>query len=236
MWVGTAGWSVPACYGGEIPLGGSHLDRYARRLNAVEINSSFHRPHQRKTYERWAKCTAPTFRFSVKVPKAITHEHRLVDCGALLDRFAMEVTGLGDRLGILLVQLPPKVAFSEAVAERFFCELFDRFDAPVAIEPRHASWFERAANDWLAARQITRVAADPAPVSGANTPGGWNGIAYFRWHGSPRIYFSDYDAAALTALKRRLDQEHSRGVPTWCIFDNTASGAALGNALTPTRS
>jgi uncharacterized protein YecE (DUF72 family) len=221
---------------GQILPGGSHLERYARRLNAVEINSSFHRPHQRKTYERWARCTAPNFRFSVKLPKAITHEHGLVDCGGLLDRFAMEVTGLRDRLGILLVQLPPKAAFSEEVAERFFCELRSRFDAPIAIEPRHSSWFERAVNDWLAARQITRVAADPAPVSGANTPGGWDGIVYFRWHGSPNIYFSNYDAAALTALKRRLDQECSRGVPTWCIFDNTASGAALGNALMLTRS
>jgi hypothetical protein len=108
MWIGTAGRSVPARYGGEMPPGGTHLERYARRLNAVEINSSFHRSHQPKTYERWALCTAANFRFSVKLPKAITHEHRLVDCGALLDHFAMEVAGLRDRLGILLVQLPPK--------------------------------------------------------------------------------------------------------------------------------
>jgi uncharacterized protein YecE (DUF72 family) len=139
----------------------------------------------------------------------------------------MEVAGLRDRLGILLVQLPPKAAFSEAVAERFFCQLRSRFDAPVSIEPRHGSWFENAVDDWLGARQITRVAADPAPVPGANTPGGWDEITYFRWHGSPKIYFSDYDAAALTALKRRLDQERSRGVPTWCIFDNTASELRL---------
>jgi uncharacterized protein YecE (DUF72 family) len=70
--IGTAGWSVPSRYSGTIPAGGSHLERYARRLNAAEINSSFHRPHQRKTYERWACCTPANFRFSVKVPKTMT--------------------------------------------------------------------------------------------------------------------------------------------------------------------
>src|ERR1700710_2503714 len=111
--VGTAGWSVPSRYTAEVPAGGSHLERYARRLNAVEINSSFYRPHQRKTYERWARSTPAAFRFSVKVPKAMTHDRRLVDCGALIDRFVAEVTGLGNKLGVLLVQLPPKLVFEE---------------------------------------------------------------------------------------------------------------------------
>src|SRR5882672_7704627 len=92
--VGTAGWSVPSRYAAVVPPGGSHLERYARRLNVAEINSSFYRPHQRKTYERWAQSTPIDFRFSVKVPKAVTHERRLIDCGALLDRFVAEVTGL----------------------------------------------------------------------------------------------------------------------------------------------
>jgi len=103
---------VPSRYSGTIPAGGSHLERYARRLNAAEINSSFHRPHRRKTYERWARCTPANFRFSVKVPKTMTHEARLASCGALLDRFVAEVTGLGDKLGALLVQLPPKFALT----------------------------------------------------------------------------------------------------------------------------
>ena len=164
--VGTAGWSVSSQYNGDVPAGGSHLERYARRLNAVEINSSFYRPHQRKTYERWAQSTPKGFRFSVKVPKAMTHEHGLADCRALLDRFAAEVTGLGGRLGVLLVQLPPKLALEKRVAGRFFRALRKRIDVPVVCEPRHASWFTPDANDWLAAREIARVAADPAQVPG----------------------------------------------------------------------
>jgi len=231
LWIGTAGWSVPSRYADEVPAGGSHLERYARCLNAVEINSSFYRPHQRKTYQRWAASVPAGFRFAVKVPKAMTHQQRLDDCGALLDRFAAEVAGLGDKLGVLLVQLPPKLKFEKRVADRFFRDLRQRSDAPVACEPRHASWFTPEINEWLAERCVARVAADPAPVTGAGEPGGWNGLAYYRWHGSPRIYYSDYDDAALAALGKRLDALRSRNVPTWCILDNTASGAALGNAL-----
>jgi uncharacterized protein YecE (DUF72 family) len=231
LWVGTAGWSVPSRYAAEMPPGGSHLERYARSLNAAEINSSFYRPHQRKTYERWARSVPAGFRFSVKVPKAMTHEQTLVDCGALLDRFVAEVTGLGDKLGVLLVQLPPKLAFEKRVVDRFFRDLHQHIDVAVACEPRHASWFTPEISDWLAERRVARVAADPAPVTGGGEPGGWKGLAYFRWHGSPRIYYSDYDAAALARLSERLDAQRQQGIPTWCILDNTALGAALGNAL-----
>jgi uncharacterized protein YecE (DUF72 family) len=231
LWIGTAGWSVPSRYAAEVAAGGSHLERYAQCLNAVEINSSFYRSHQRKTYQRWAASVPAGFRFAVKVPKAMTHEQRLDDCGELLDRFVAEVAGLGGRLGVLLVQLPPKLAFEKRVASRFFRDLRQRIDVAVACEPRHASWFTPETDDWLAGRRIARVAADPAPVTGAGEPGGWDGLAYYRWHGSPRIYYSDYDDAALTALGKRLQAQRQRGIPAWCILDNTASGAALGNAL-----
>lgn len=229
--VGTAGWSVPSRYAALMPSGGSHLERYARRFDAAEINTSFYRPHQRKTYERWAQSTPARFRFSVKIPKSISHDQGLAGCGALLDSFAAEVAGLGDRLGVLLLQLPPQLALEKRVAAGFFRALRKRIDAPVVCEPRHASWFTPDVDDWLAERRIARVAADPAKVAGGGEPGGWTGLAYYRWHGSPRIYYSDYDDASLAALGKRLAAHRRRGIPTWCIFDNTASSAALGNAL-----
>ena len=229
--IGTAGWSVPSRYATELPHGGNHLERYGQRLNAVEINSSFYRPHQRKTYERWAQSTPSGFRFSVKIPKAMTHEQHLAGCGVLLDHFAAEVAGLGDKLGALLVQLPPALALEKRVAGRFFRSLQRRLDVPIVCEPRHASWFTPGSDEWLAERNVARVAADPAPAAGADEPGGWTGLAYYRAHGSPRIYYSNYDDAALAKLGRRIDGLLKRGIPTWCIFDNTAHGAALGNAL-----
>jgi uncharacterized protein YecE (DUF72 family) len=229
--IGTAGWSVPSSYLDQVPPGGRHLERYARRLNAVEINSSFYRPHRRTTYQRWAQSVPDDFRFAAKVPKAITHEAGLADCGTLLDRFVDEVTGLGDKLGVLLVQLPPKSALSKRVADRFFRDLRARIDTDVVLEPRHASWFAPEVDDWLAKRRIARVAADPARIAGADEPGGSSKLTYYRWHGSPRVYYSDYGAAALKALRRRIEDQ-ARESSIWCIFDNTASGAALGNALT----
>jgi uncharacterized protein YecE (DUF72 family) len=230
--IGTAGWNVPSLYLDQVPSGGSHLERYARRLSAVEINSSFYRPHRRTTYQRWAQSVPDGFRFSVKAPKAITHEAGLVDCGALLDRFVDEVTGLGDKLGVLLAQLPPKSVLNKRIADRFFRDLRARIDTDVVLEPRHASWFAPGIDDWLAQRRVARVAADPARPAAAGEPGGWSQLAYYRWHGSPRIYYSDYGAAALAALKRRLEDNRRHASSVWCIFDNTASGAALGNALT----
>lgn len=234
--IGTAGWNVPSLYLDRVPPGGSHLERYAGRLTAVEINSSFHRPHRRTTYQRWAQSVPDHFRFSVKVPKAITHEAGLADCGAMLDRFVDEVTGLGDKLGVLLVQLPPTSALSKHIANRFFRNFRARIDIDIVLEPRHASWFAPGVDDWLAKRRVARVAADPARVAGAGEPGGWSKLAYYRWHGSPRMYYSDYGAAALAALRRRLEDDRARESSAWCIFDNTTSGAALGNALELARS
>ena len=238
--VGTAGWSIPSQYVDHVPAGGSHLERYARRFNAAEINSSFYRPHRRSTYERWAASTPDAFRFAVKMPKAITHDAALIDGRAQLDRFAAEIAGLGDKLGVILVQLPPKLAFRKQVADRFFRALGARIDVPAVLEPRHASWFTPDADGWLIKRRIARVAADPARVDGAGVPGGWSKLSYYRWHGSPRIYYSAYDAVALEALKRRIEKH--RADQTWCMFDNTAASAALGDALaltsllpTPTR-
>ena len=91
--VGTAGWSIPKDHAGAFPLEGSHLERYGAVLNAVEINTSFYRPHRRTTYEALGQAVPAQFRFAVKVPRAITHEHRLMD--SLLDRFLAEVAGLG---------------------------------------------------------------------------------------------------------------------------------------------
>ena len=229
--IGTAGWNIPARYVERIPRNGSHLERYARQLNAVEINTSFYRPHQRKTYERWARSAPAGFLFSVKVPKAITHDLRLANCDTLLDRFLAEVMGLGDKLGILLVQLPPSLCFDKQVVGRFFNNLRLRTECPSVLEPRHSSWFGSDVERWLVDLRVSRVAADPAPIAGAGRTGGWNGIAYYRWHGSPRIYYSEYNVAALSLLKSELNRSRRRSVTTWCIFDNTASGAALGNAL-----
>lgn len=226
--IGTAGWSIPRQYTERFPGAGPHLERYARVMNAAEINSSFHRSHKRPTYERWAASTPDDFRFAVKAPKEITHDSRLAGPAPALDRFAGEVGGLGKKLGAVLVQLPPNLKFDKAVAGRFFKMLATRIEAPAVCEPRHASWFTAQAEAWLKERRIARVAADPAPIPGASRPGGWRGLTYIRLHGSPRMYYSAYSAGFLGDVSSIVASETA---PCWCIFDNTAASAALGDAL-----
>jgi uncharacterized protein YecE (DUF72 family) len=170
------------------------------------------------------------FRFAVKLPRAITHERRLHDVTPLLDTFLSEVSALGERLGCLLVQLPPSLAFGPHVAALFLATLRQRFAGAVALEPRHGTWFTDEATDLLVAHQVARVAADPAPVPAAAEPAGWHEPVYVRLHGSPRMYYSPYDDAYLDSLAIRLLQA-ARSAPVWCIFDNTAEGAATHDAL-----
>lgn len=229
--VGTAGWTLPRASQGEFPGDGTHLQRYATRFSAAEINSSFHRPHRPSTYARWASSVPTDFRFSVKLPRAITHTARLVEPEAPLRAFATEVAGLEEKLGCLLVQLPPSLSYDPAVVEHFFERLREWFGGAVACEPRHPTWFEPSADQLLERWRVARVAADPAKVPAAGEPGGWGGMVYYRLHGSPRVYYSEYAEDALARYAQEVRDATRRGIPAWCIFDNTASGAATPNAL-----
>ena len=227
--VGTAGWSIPRSSATSCPGDGTHLHRYGRVFRAAEINSSFHRPHAAETYARWAQCVPREFRFAVKVPRAITHDARLRRSRALFERFIDEARGLGSRLGPLLVQLPPSLEFDRRVAQRFFAMMRSFVDQPIVCEPRHPTWFTRPVDTLLKELEIARVAADPPPAADADTPGGHGAITYFRLHGSPRKYWSRYPNEWLHRLAAQLAA--SPAAERWCIFDNTASGAALANAL-----
>lgn len=229
--MGTAGWGISARYKDDFPRSGSHLERYAERLPIVEIDTSFYKPHRRETYERWARSVPGHFRFAVKTPKTMTHERRLVGCDDLLESFLRQVEGLGSKLSVLLVQLPPSLLFEADVAQSFFDLLRSRTDARLTCEPRHPSWFDAEAEALLARCHVARVAADPAPVPEAAVPGGWSGLAYFRWHGVPRVYYSDYDAESIGRIGGLVDVSAASGAEVWCIFDNTAEGNALGNAI-----
>lgn len=226
--VGTAGWAIPRAHVHLFPTLGTTLQRYAGILPVVEINSTFHRQHRPATYARWAESTPADFRFSLKLPKTITHQRKLVEVAELLDEFMTGARLLGKKLGPILVQLPPSLGLDRGLATSFFRMLSDHHDGPIVCEPRHASWFTDDADRLLKMSGIGRVAADPAVVPTAGEPGGWPELAYYRLHGSPRKYFSGYEKETIARLAAAVS-----GGPkeVWCIFDNTAGGAAAGDAL-----
>jgi uncharacterized protein YecE (DUF72 family) len=228
--IGCAGWTIPREAAAAFPAEGSHLERYAAVFNAVEINSSFYRPHQAQTYARWAASVPPGFRFAVKLPRAITHDARLHGVDTLLRQFAAEAGSLDDKLGCVLVQLPPSLRFNARVAGEFFASLQQHFGCMLACEARNSSWFDEAATALLRERAITRVIADPAAgQAGTHVP--TTAAIYARLHGSPRVYYSSYEPAYIAQLARDMAVHGEAGRPLWCIFDNTAAGAAVPNAL-----
>ena len=235
MYIGCAGWGIPNVHRQHFTDLGSALERYSSRIRAVEINSSFYRPHQPKTYQRWAMTVPSNFRFSVKVPKSITHEHALAGTASLVDQFLGECLELGSKLGGLLVQLPPSHIFDARRANGFFGILRRRLPEVVAIacEPRHESWFSTPAQQIFERYGVNRVVADPpiGRVGALMSPSPTGGWRYWRLHGTPRMYYSSYSAVYLKRLVGALVSAAQTSV-VWVIFDNTANGHAIANALT----
>lgn len=228
--LGCAGWSLSSAVAAEFPEAGSHLERYAKVFSAVEINSSFYRPHRPATYARWRDSVPDGFRFSAKLPRSITHEQGLKEVESLLASFLAEVGELGEKLGCLLVQLPPRLVFDAAVAQAFFALLRSGTRSALACEARHASWFSEEAAALLSQHGVASVEADPLPISQAR-PQGDAELAYLRLHGSPKVYYSTYEDEKLAEVASTIASYRQQGQTVWCIFDNTAQGHAVPNAL-----
>jgi uncharacterized protein YecE (DUF72 family) len=230
IYVGTAAWSNPPAERPRRNEGASHLEHYGSQFSAVEINSSFYRSHRRETYQRWREETPARFRFSVKMPRTVTHDCGLRSCRAELKQFLAEVGGLNHKLRVILVQTPASLAFEGAVASRFFAALSSPKSHQIACEPRHPSWWTPRADAVLRRYGVARVAADPARTAEAASPGGAKRLAYYRLHGSPRMYYSAYSAEYLETLATTVTTSRSESREVWCIFDNTARHASWDNA------
>ena len=222
--IATAAWSIPGKVTSRFAEEGSALIRYASVFDGVEINSTFYRRHKTSTLTRWVESVPHGFRFSVKLPREITHIRAMKGIAKLFDTFLEDIAPLGDNRGPLLCQLPPSLTFDAKELEPAFETIRNADDGPVVIEVRHRSWASREALDLLEKYAIDRVLADPAPVWPAEdfgiTP------KYVRLHGNPKIYYSSYTEDEIMSFS------HLLGPDTWCVFDNTALGAATENALT----
>jgi uncharacterized protein YecE (DUF72 family) len=227
--VGIAGWNNPPDQRNKRGPHESHLAYYCSHFSCVEINSSFYKTHRAATYERWREETPAQFRFSVKMPRSVTHEARLRRAAREVSRFYEDIALLRPKLRAVLVQLPPTLEFNVKTTRTFFQGAPSIRGTIITCEPRHASWFSTAADGVLRELNVTRVAADPARCAGAGEVGGARGFAYFRWHGTPCLYYSKYSDAQLHAFAAEI--RGSKAKEIWCIFDNTARYAAWEDAL-----
>lgn len=226
--VGCAGWAIPRQHRHLMEARDSALASYATRFSIVEINSSFYRSHRVETYARWSASVPGHFRFSVKIPKLISHELALRGCGSALNAFVNEISGLEDKLGRVLLQLPPSQRFDMRSASAFFRMWHRRSDVPLVCEPRHASWFSPAAEELFHRHGVSRVSADPRPVDTADTSRYTARWPYWRLHGAPRMYYSPYSEESLREFAEAAAA--FRTPSPWIIFDNTAHSFAVANA------
>lgn len=222
--IATAAWSIPKKDADRFPEEGSSLQRYASIFDGVEINSTFYRRHKASTYARWVRSVPDTFRFSVKVPKEISHRRQMNDISEPFETFIEDLAPLGQKRGPLLCQLPPSLAFDIGTLDNAFKTMRATDEGQIVIEARHKSWASQEAVDLLKTHKINRVFADPAlvwPAEAFDEP-----PRYVRLHGKPRIYYSAYSDDEIRFFSKLMAPDG------WCVFDNTASGAAIENALT----
>jgi uncharacterized protein YecE (DUF72 family) len=206
---------------------------YSQVLNAVEINSSFYREHKPETYAKWAASVPDDFLFSAKLLRYFTQEKRLKETGGRLEEVISEMSHLGKKWGVLLVQLPPSLSFVRSDADSFLNGLRKTYSGLIAWEPRHLSWSSEEALNLLASYQVHKVLADPEPVFVTRSQRApvERQLLYYRLHGSPEIYKSRYSQELIQRISLRMQQACNRGQQAWCIFDNTTFGYATENAL-----
>lgn len=222
--IATAGWSIPKTVADRFPEERTGLARYASLFSGVEINSTFYQRHRTSTFARWAESVPENFRFSVKIPKEITHTRAMMDIAEPIGTFFEDIAPLGLKRGPVLCQLPPSLAFAADRFEPAFKALRAVDSGQIVIEARHKSWASADATDLLTNYAIDRVLADPERV--------WTvedfreAPRYVRLHGKPKIYYSTYTHEEIARLLKLMAPDG------WCVFDNTASGAAIENALT----
>jgi uncharacterized protein YecE (DUF72 family) len=190
--VGTQGWNYDAWAGVFYPAAnraGDWLEMYSRVFDTVEIDSTFYAMPPADRFRSWYERTPPGFTFTVKLPRDITHDARLVGAESLLFDFCGRAALLREKLGALLVQLPPNMGVRERPAVEEFLGALPR-ELDFAVEFRDAEWFDHRTFDLLARLDLTlAVSVGPwlssaqARAVAATAPGRFQ---YIRWMGAPR--------------------------------------------------
>ncbi len=202
LYLGTSGWSYADWEGTLYPAGipaASRLAEYARHYATVEIDSTFYGTPRRSTIQKWREVVPQGFLFAAKFPQEITHENNLVDCRDLTENFLHTMDLLGDRLGPLLLQLPPSFAVEGmGVLEDFLADLPEGFR--YAVEVRHRSWLGSDLMAMLRERSaaLTLVDYPQMPRMGDATAD----FSYIRWLGDRREFPSGH-----THLLRERDDD-----------------------------
>ena len=232
LWVGTSGWQYrdwrEAFYPKELKQT-QWLQHYAARFQVVEVNNTFYRLPERTVFENWRRGTPDDFVLVCKTSRYLTHIKRLADAPEIVERFMERATGLGDKLGPLLVQLPPTMKANPA-------RLADALKAfpehvRVAVEFRHETWFVDEVRTVLADHDAALVWADrhARDLNPLWRTASWGFVRLHESGGTPPPCYTDDQ---LDAWARRIASEWGPDADVYFFFNNDPRCCAVANAIT----
>jgi uncharacterized protein YecE (DUF72 family) len=237
VFVGTSGYNYRHWWNGvfypkTVPQKG-WLEFYSQFFETVELNVTFYRLPNRKTFEGWYQRTPGNFLFSIKGSRFITHVKRLKDCQEPLEAFFDHALGLKEKLNVILWQLPPTFKLNLARV-REFCSLLGGIFAsnPVrqAFEFRHGSWFCPEVYGILEKHNFSLCLAHSSVLPSVERTTAE--FVYIRFHGGESLYGSNYSEGELRDWSERIGGWHKEGLDVYSYFNNDAFGFAVKNALT----
>ncbi len=230
--LGTSGWNYRSWrddfYAGKPAR--LWLAHASRVFDALEVNGSFYRQIRAETFRRWREETPAEFRFALKGHRFITHYRRLRDVSRSIDLLREPARELGEKLSVVLWQLPRDFTRDLERLDAFIAELGRWSDVRHAIELRHRSWFDGEVARRLHEARIASCISDAPdfPIWRAIT----TDLVYVRLHGHTRKYASSYRREHLSRWAAEIRRWSAEGRDVHVYFDNDAEGAAVRNALT----
>lgn len=231
--IGTSGWSykhwAEIFYPKEIKPD-KYLEYYITKFGCVELNSSFYNLPLKTTVSGWMNRTPETFRFCPKLSRFITHQMQLVNVERGVWKFFDIFEGMKNRLGPVLIQLPPVLQYDKSLICNFFDLLKESYNQyRFAVEIRNKSWLNDIFFDLLSQHGIAFVVADSGdryPYYETVT----TGFAYLRFHGREQLYASDYREDDLKLYAEKIKLWLNEGKEVWVFFNNDYHGFAVRNA------
>lgn len=233
LYIGTSGWSYKHWHGIFYPEDlkpGKYLEYYTTRFTCVELNSCFYHLPQKKTVDSWINRTPGSFIFCPKLSRYITHQMKLSNVDEALQKFFGLFEEMKEKLGPILVQLPPQLSYDESRIS-YFLELLKKQynEYRFAIEIRNKTWINDNFFDLLAQYGVAFVIADSGdryPYHETVT----TNFVYLRLHGREQLYASDYSENDLQQYTGKISGWLSDGKEVWVFFNNDYHGYAVKNA------
>lgn len=202
------------------------FDFYADQFRTLELNVTFYRFPQVSFLTNWYTQSPVDFRFSVKAPRAITHFKQFHGTVDMISSFYTTIReSLRDKLGPVLFQLPPRLAFTEERLDRILSQLDTGLTN--VLEFRHPSWWQTNVYERLAEQGVIFCGMSYPGLPDQLIPN--TGIIYYRFHGVPDLYRSAYSEAALSKFAGQVNTD-ARIRESWCYFNNDAAVAAIPDA------